>query len=108
MRSPSWERTTFAARLSGVLLNVIALLAAANREFVPVGDPKWLPWHLARLTHVPDRCVERLDLGVGQPTRASIEDLDALIVEVLDIVDRRVPGSSTSAARYALQLRPRP
>ena len=43
----------FTARLSGLLLDVVAVLAAVNRWFIPVDDPKWLPWHLAHLTHAP-------------------------------------------------------
>jgi hypothetical protein len=98
----------FAARLSKLLLDVIALLAAANREFVPVDDPKWMPWHLARLRYAPERLVERLATGLREPTIASMEDLDALVLEVLDIVDDRVPDASTMTARYALELRSRP
>ena len=97
---------SFAARVSHVLLDAVALLGAANREFIPVDDPKWLPWHLGRLDHVPPAAAERIAQGLRSPTPAALDDLDVLLVEVLDIVDAHVPGADTRLARFAIGLRP--
>jgi Nucleotidyltransferase domain len=99
---------SFAARLSRVLLDAVGLLAAANRVFIPVDDPKWVPWHLGRLRHVPPNVVERIDLALREPSPVSMIDIDGLLTEVLDIVDEHVPGADTRAARFATSLRPRP
>jgi hypothetical protein len=99
---------SFAARLSRVLLDAIALLAAANREFIPVDEPKWMPWHLGRLRHVPPDVVERIGRAMGAPSPVTVADADELLVEVLDLVDERVPGADTRLARFAIGLRPRP
>ena len=97
---------SFAARVSHVLLDVVALLAAANRVCVPVDDPKWLPWQLDRLAVTPPAMAARIDRALRQPSPAAMVDLDALVAEVLDIVDARVPGADTRAARFALRLTP--
>ena len=99
---------SFAARLSRVLLDAIGLLGAANREFIPVDDPKWMPWHLGRLQHTPLNVVERIGHGLRNPTPDAMADLDDLLGQVLDIVDESIPGADTRAARFALTLRPRP
>jgi hypothetical protein len=98
---------SFAARLSRVLLEAVSLLGAANREFVPVDDPKWMPWHVDRLRHVPPRVVERIDRGLRTPSPEAMADLDDLLLEVLDIVDQHVAGADTRPARFAIGLRPR-
>ena len=99
---------SFTARISQVLLDVVALLAAVNRRFVPVDDPKWLPWHLTRLEHMPADSAERIRAGLDDPSPTTMADLDTLVAEALDLVDRHVPGTSTGAARFAITLRPRP
>ncbi|HYU65998.1 MAG TPA: hypothetical protein VEK09_04545 [Jatrophihabitantaceae bacterium] len=101
------DMLSFAARLSRVLLDAVALLGAANREFVPVDDPKWMPWHLGRLRHVPPRIVERIERGLRDPSPAAMADLDDLLGEVLDIVERRIAGADIRAARFTIGLRPR-
>jgi hypothetical protein len=98
----------FAARLSDLLLDVVAVLGAVNRRFIPVDEPKWLPWHLAQLTHVPADLDGRVRTALTTPTPEAMDGLDATIGETLDLVDRHVPGADTRAARYAVSLRPRP
>jgi hypothetical protein len=98
----------FTARVSAVLLDVVAVLGAVNRRFIPVDDPKWLPWHLAELTLVPAAFEERIRNALIAPSPTAMADLDGAVVEALDLVDRRVPGVDTRAARYALSLQPRP
>jgi hypothetical protein len=99
---------SFTARLSGVLLDLVAVLGAVNRRFIPVDDPKWLPWHLSRLTHIPVAFGEHVDAALTTPSPDAMAALDADIGETLDLVDRHVPGVDTRAARYAVRLRPRP
>jgi hypothetical protein len=98
---------SFSARLSSVLLEVVALLGAVNRWFVPTEDPKWIPWHLEQLTTCPPDLGTRMrDALIDPPARMA--DLDAAIGETLDLVDEHVPGASTQAGRVAVALRPRP
>ncbi len=98
----------FVARLAPVLLDVIALLGAANREFVPVDDPMWLPWHIGRLTDVPPDTVRRIDAALRQPSAVAMADLDLLVQQTLDIVEADVGPGGTRRARFATALRPRP
>jgi hypothetical protein len=98
----------FASRVSAVLLDVVAVLGAVNRRFIPVDDPKWLPWHLAQLTLVPTAFDDRLRTALTAPSRPAMADLDDAVVEALDLVDCHVAGVDTRAARYALRLQPRP
>lgn len=99
---------SFTARLSRVLLDVVALLGAVNRRFIPVDEPKWIPWHLARLTHHPRDIDGRIHDALTHPSADTMRDLDALVEETLDLVDAYVPDAATSAARFAVSLRPRP
>jgi predicted nucleotidyltransferase len=99
---------SFQARLSDVLLATIGLLAAANRRFVPVADPKWLRWHVAGLQVQPEGFWERIDEGLQRPAPAAMAALDALVGEVLDIVHAAVPSAAVARGRFALALRPNP
>jgi len=67
---------SFTARLSQLLLDVVALLGAVNRRFIPVEDPKWIAWHVP--TDVPSGRRRRphpswvhdpLDRDDGRPRR---------------------------------------
>jgi hypothetical protein len=99
---------SFTARLSRLLLDVVALLGAVNRRFIPVDDPKWIPWHLAQLPHRPPDMEGRLRDGLTAPSPATMADLDGLVAATLDLVDEHVANADTRAARFALRLRPRP
>ena len=99
---------SFTARLSTLLLDVVALLAAVNRRFIPTDEPKWIPWHLAQLPHRPPDVDERIRHALVDPSPATMADIDVLLVETLDLVDSHVPATSTRSARYAVRLRPRP
>jgi hypothetical protein len=98
----------FTARVSALLLDVVAMLGAVNRRFVPVDDPKWLPWHLAQLTLAPTAFDDRIRAALIDPSPAAMADLDRAVIEALDLIDRHVAGGDTRAARYALSLQPRP
>ena len=102
------DALSFAARLSQLLLDVVALLGAVNRRFIPVEDPKWLPWHLDRLTAVPAGFDRRVRAALDGPSPATMADLDTIVAETLDLVDGHVPDVDTRTARYAITLRPRP
>ena len=93
---------SYAARLSALVLDVVAVLGAVNRRFIPVDEPKWLPWHLAQLTLVPAELDDRIRAALTAPSPDTIGDLDAAVDETLDLVDRHVPGADTRAARYAI------
>jgi hypothetical protein len=77
-----------------------------NRAFLPLAEPKWLPWHLDRLDHRPPDLLARLDAGLTRPDSNTVADLDVLAHEVLDLVDLHVPGASTAPARFVLDLDP--
>jgi hypothetical protein len=99
---------SYAARLSGLALDVVAVLGTVNRRFIPVDEPKWLPWHLAQLTLVPTGLHELVHAALSAPSATTSRDLDAAVGEVLDLVDAHVPSADTRAARDAMTLRPRP
>ena len=100
------DTLSYEARVSAVLLDVLGLLGAVNRAFLPLAEPKWLPWHVGRLEHRPPDLLERVDAGLTRPDAMSVADLDRLVHEVLDLVDEHVPGGSTAAARFVLALDP--
>jgi hypothetical protein len=102
------DTLSFTARLSQVLLDAVALLGAVNRRFIPVDEPKWIPWHLRQLTHHPRDVDQRIHDALTHPSADTMADLDALLDETLDLVDTHVPGTATRTARYAISLRPRP
>lgn len=107
----TWARgdvVSFTARIAQLLLDVIALLAAVNRRFVPVDDPKWLPWHVEHLDRAPDGTTARMSDALRHPNPDTMADLDVLVGETLDLVDAHVPGADTRSARFAVRLRPRP
>ena len=99
---------SFTARLSRLLLDVVALLGAVNRRFVPVDDPKWLPWHLDQLPLRPTDTDARIRHALTDPSPATMADLDDLVAATLDLIDAHVANVDTRAARYAVGLRPRP
>jgi predicted nucleotidyltransferase len=100
------DTLSYEVRLSAVLLDVVGLLGAVNRAFLPLAEPKWLPWHLERLDHRPPDLLARLDAGLTRPDAATVADLDRLVHEVLDLVDEHVPDASTAPARFVLALDP--
>ena len=100
---------SFAARLSAVLLDVVAVLGAVNRQV-----------HPGRRAEVAALAPRPADAGAGRsprphpdraltaPSPVTMGALDVAVLETLDLVDRYVPGADTRAARYAIDLRPRP
>lgn len=98
---------SYASRVSHVLLDAVALIAAANREFVPVDEPKWMRWHLARLARLPDRFADLTDELFRSPRLELAQEADRILLEVLDLVDASVPQADTRVARFALDLRSR-
>ena len=100
------DTLSFEARVSAVLLDLVGLLGAVNRTFLPLAEPKWLTWHLARLGHQPPELLARIDAGLTRPDAATMADLDRLAQEVLDLVDEHVPEATTAPARFVLDLDP--
>jgi hypothetical protein len=100
------DTLSYETRLSSVLLDVLGLLGAANRAFLPLAEPKWLPWHLDRLRYRPADLLARMDAGLLRPDPTTVADLDGLATEVLDLVDEHVPGADTTLARFVLALDP--
>jgi len=103
----TWARgdlVSYASRVSQVLLDAVALVAAANREFVPVDEPKWMPWHLARLARQPMDLAGVLTEAFTSPSERAAGRVDDVLHAVLDLVDDSVPDADTRAARFALGL----
>ncbi len=99
---------SFQARLSEVLLHAVGLLAAANRVFVATEDPKWLPEQTSNFVDVPGRFWERIETGMLRPSPTTVQDLDVLLADILNIVDEHIPEADTATARFILHLRPAP
>jgi len=95
---------SFSARMSAVLLHAVALVAAVNRAFISVTEPKWLPWQLGRLSHLPAQMSERINTALLHPSVEAMNDLHALLVEVLDLVDSHVPDANTRVGRFILSM----
>jgi hypothetical protein len=105
--SLTWARgdlISYARRVSQVMLDAVALLAAANREFVPVEEPKWIPWQLARLSRQPQGLANLLSDLFRSPSLENAYFGDAVLLEVLNLVDDAVPDADTRSARFALGL----
>ena len=84
------------------MLHAVALVAAANRAFISVAEPKWLPWQLGRVTTTPLRMGERVNKCDTSPE--AMNDLSALLVDVLELVERQVPDANTRVGRFILSL----
>jgi hypothetical protein len=98
------DALSFSARLSAVLLHAVGLVAAANRAFVAVAEPKWLPWQIGRMEVAPPHMAERINAALIRPSPAAMRDVDDLLREVLDLVDASVRGADTSVGRFILSL----
>ncbi len=98
------DALSFSARMSAVLLHAVALVAAVNRAFISVTEPKWLPWQLGRLSHIPPQMSERTNAALLHPSVEAMDDLHSLLIEVLDLVDARVPDANTTVGRFVLSL----
>jgi hypothetical protein len=98
------DALSFSARISAVLLHAVALVAAANRAFIPVTEPKWLPWQLGRLMNTPPRMSERVNAALRLPSLEAMNDLRALLTEVLDLVEKHVPDANTRVGRFILSM----
>jgi hypothetical protein len=98
------DAVSFFARTSDVLLHSVALVAAANRSFIAISEPKWLHWQLGRMPHVPPKMTERMNAGLLHPSLEAMGDLDLLLHEVLDLVETHVPEADTSVGRFILAM----
>lgn len=96
------DALSFSARISAVLLHAVALVAATNRAFISVAEPKRLPWQLGRLRNTPPHMSERVDGALRHPSLEAMNDLSALLAEVLDLVEMHVPDADTSVGRFIL------
>lgn len=95
---------SFSARLSSVMLSGIGLLGAVNRRWVPLQDPKWMPWHVDQFHATPSDVLQRIEAALRAPDNETIDDAGLLLTEILDLVDRAIDGADTRTARFALQL----
>ena len=107
----TWARSdeiSYFARVTPVLLAGLGLLGAVNRQWVSTDDPKWLPWQIERLGVTPPDLLDGFRAALTTPTPQSVDIADGLLSEILNLVDERIDGADTRAARFALRLRATP
>ncbi len=95
------DTLAFYGRLTGTLVNALGSLAGLNRYYLGVAAHvlKWTDVHLGRMSALPAGATERMKAALRQPTDGRMEDLDALISEILDLVDRMAPQVPTRYVR---------
>ncbi|MCU0722133.1 MAG: hypothetical protein MUC63_00695 [Planctomycetes bacterium] len=91
-----------------VLKNLLGILAGLNRSYFGSMEPRWMEFELSRWAIKPDRAWERMRSVVGGDLRAGLATLDALVLEVLDLVGRHMPELDPSRLRRLLANRLEP
>jgi hypothetical protein len=94
----------FYSRLTGTMLNSLGSLAGLNHYYLGIAPRilKWTDVHLGRMTNLPTRASERIKAGLREPTDECLEDLQALIGDILCLVDQMVPEVQTQHVRRFL------
>lgn len=82
--------------------HVVGALSAANRRYFTSFQFKRMREHLAGLEVVPPRLAERLESLFGRGRAAAARDLRLLVVETVEVVERRLPRVDTTAIRKSL------
>ncbi|WP_026691348.1 DUF4037 domain-containing protein [Alteribacter aurantiacus] len=92
----------------GVQANIMGVLFALNRQFVHHPAFKWQKQTLRSMVLTPENIEKRLEsILLGHPT-SSIKELEAIIEEVYDLVQRQLPQINLSAVlEKSLFLRPK-
>lgn len=101
------DSISFSARLSAIALAAIGAVAAVNAYALPTTDPKWLPWHVARLAKQPPDFMTRLQGPFVQPDAVSIIAFANALSETLDLVEQELPAArpDVERARFVLAFR---
>ena len=99
-----WVQQTLATNA----LNVLGVLAGLNRRFYSTFQMKRMRHFIASLPTTPPNLAERLEAVVGADERQAIEVLEALVQEILELLQLHMPEANISALRYPPGARQRP
>ncbi len=97
--------------LCGMIRNLLALLAAANRVYFAVApELKWTASTLAAMAQTPPAAYERIGAVLTAPGHETLDDFYSLIAETLTLVEHELPAVDTRRSRevLALALHPTP
>jgi hypothetical protein len=91
-----------------ILKNLLGILAGLNRSYFGSMEPRWVEFELSRWAIKPERAWERMRSVLQGDLRQGLAVLDALVLEVLDLVDRHLPEHDTKRLRGLLANRLQP
>ncbi len=77
--------------LCQVMKKLLGILGAINRVWFSAQEPRWLEAELARMPIQPDHCWDRMKNILANPGEDSLEKLESLQMEILDLVKTHVP-----------------
>jgi hypothetical protein len=87
--------------------NLLAVLAGLNRLYFSSFQFKRMHAFASRMTQAPSDLAGRIDCLFTQPDRAATE-LESLVGETVELVERELPDVDTTAATRWLGVRPAP
>lgn len=91
--------------LCGMVRNLLALLAAANRVyFATAPELKWTEATLAAMAKTPPATYTRLGAVLATPNDETLADFYGLIEETLALVEAELPAVDTSRTREILAI----
>ena len=99
---------SFSRRMSTIALGAIGAVAALNRYALPAEDPKWLPWHVARMPLQPSDFMARLQAPFDRPHEPHLTAFASALLDTLDLVESEMPAARPEVrrARFTLAFPP--
>ena len=89
-------------------LNVLGVLAGINRLYFHKGQFKRMRRFVSRMRHAPDRLTDRIEALYDAPRPEAYFLFEALVRDVVDLVDAHVPEVDTTKTRRFLERRQEP
>ena len=99
-----WQRGELVAGLSKVL----AILAGVNRVWFSTFQLKHVAALADRLDRRPRNLAERIELALDEPMSSAARELERLVDETLNVVERELPDVDVSALRRHIGQRQQP
>ena len=93
------------ATLSAVSKQVMGALLAVNGIYLPNPDFKHVDEVIAEMQHTPADLLGRLKRAFRLPPVEGVQTMHGVVADVLDLVDRHVPGFATWRYRERVRLR---
>jgi hypothetical protein len=90
----AYRRGDVLAYYDGVCLmlkNLLNILAGLNRMYLSTDEPRWVSYHLDRMSIKPDDMWERMQSVLTSDAEDAVEILDGLMVDVLRLIAERMP-----------------